>query len=109
MVAAMSLTNDEQHALTVIEQGLRRDDPLLVDRFACAPTVDQQRCRVVWARRMMAVGAVFTFFGLITSSGIISLGAILCCYGMVILVIAFWVVVRNRSLDSGGERRFPRR
>lgn len=102
----MSLTNDEQDALAVIERGLRRDDPLLAEHFAGAPTVDQRQRRVVWAHRMIVVGAVVTLLGLITADGLMSLGTILCGYGLVIVLIAICVAVHNRTLGRARHGRF---
>jgi hypothetical protein len=101
----MSLTNDEQHALEMIERGLRHDDPLLADHFAAAPTADQRQRRAVWARRLVAVGATIALLGLIASDGLISLGAILCGYGLVILSVAACVAVRNRTPSNDRRRR----
>jgi hypothetical protein len=70
--------------------------------------VDQRKRRAGWARRLAAVGATLTLLGLIASDGLISLGAILCGYGLVILSIAACMAVHNRTLARdrrGGDRR----
>lgn len=104
----MSMTDDEQQALDLIERGLRRQDPFLADQFATDQALELRRHRMVWGRRTMIVGVVFTLLGLISADGLISLGTVLCGYGLLILTVGIVVTAchrtRTRGRDSGGWR-----
>lgn len=97
----MSLTDDERHELELIEQELRRQDPVLADQLDAAPTQDRRRLRMTLACHAMVVGALMMVLGMAAAQGIPSLGAIFCLYGMVVVVLAVTVAVRNRI------RRWP--
>lgn len=93
----MSLTNEEQRALDQIERELRRGDPVLADRMETAPTNEQRRRRVIMARRTAWLGAALLMMGLVAAQGILSLGAIVAGYGLVIMLLSFGVAAYNRS------------
>lgn len=87
----MSLTNDERRALREIESELRRGDPKLAERMENALTIEQRRRRVVLARRVAWLGASVMFIGLMSARGLLSVGAVVTGYGLVILLISIGV------------------
>lgn len=93
----MSLTNEERRALERIERELRRADPLLASRMETAPTLQQRRRRVLLARRGAWLGAAVLLIGLVTAQGVLSLGAVIAGYGLVILLVSLGVAAYNRS------------
>lgn len=93
----MSLTNEEQRALELIERELRRRDPVLANRMETAPTTQQRSRRVAMARRTVWLGAALLLIGLVSVQGILSLGAVVAGYGLVIMVLSFGVAAYNRT------------
>lgn len=102
----MSLTDDEQRALELIERELRRGDPVLADRMEGAPTNEQRRRRVILARRGIWTGVAVMLIGLMAAQGIVSLGAVVAGYGVVIVLTSIGVAAYNRTRPA---RSSPRR
>ncbi len=97
----MSLTDDEQRALDQIERELRRGDPVLADRLDRAPTREIRAQRVAWARGTMWAGLVLMVAGLAAARGLVSIGAVVCAYGVLIAVVSVGVVWHNRTRPGG--------
>lgn len=97
----MSLTDDERRALASIERELRRRDPVLADRLDCAPTREMRQRRVTWAHRTVWAGLALMVVGLAAARGVVSLGAIVCAYGVLIVVVSLGVAVHNRTRSPG--------
>jgi hypothetical protein len=97
----MSLSNEEQHVLDEIESELRRDDPRLADHLESAPTPGQRHRRFVLARCSLIAGVMLMIVGLGTSRGLVSLGALVAWYGLIIVCLAGGVALHNRNRNAG--------
>lgn len=97
----MSLNDEEQRALDLIERELRRGDPMLADRLDRAPTREMRAQRVAWAHGTLWAGLALMVAGLAAARGLVSIGAVVCVYGVLIVLVSLGVAWHNRTRPAG--------
>jgi Protein of unknown function (DUF3040) len=81
----MELSEDEQRTLCGIETGCCADDPDFVRRLDFGAAA-HRRAQALWVTRATVwLGWIVLVIGAATARGVLSIGALLTCYGAVIL------------------------
>jgi len=81
------LSEHEQRTLWDIETGCCADDPEFARRLDVDAAV-HRRSQALWtARATLWVGAILLVMGIATARGVLSIGALVSCYGAVILAM----------------------
>ena len=82
----MTLSEDEQRTLEAIETGCRREDPGFVARLDLAATRYHSHCVVVMSQCAIWIGGVVVLIGAGLTRGLVSIGALVACYGLALIL-----------------------
>jgi len=96
MDVMMTLSRDEQRRFEEITTSLRADDPVFAPRLDGVEAQRRRRLADALARCGIWAGAALLLFGLAVTRGPISAGALIACYGFLIMVIGIVATVRGR-------------
>jgi Protein of unknown function (DUF3040) len=101
----MTLSEQEQRTLHEIETGCCTDDPDFVRRLDFG-AASRRRSRALWvARATVWIGWIVLVMGAATARGVLSIGTMLTCYGVVILAVG---AGNRRRLRTPWIRSHPR-
>lgn len=101
----MTLSEDEQNSLDRIENSLQADDP----QFAINLDVDAVKDSLLRRRRLADygfwIGLATMMGGAACAQGVLSIGAMISCYGFALLTWATLTLVRwHRANPTGGNQ-----
>lgn len=100
----MPLDEGERRALSDIERRLRREDPALADVLEGLSVLRERHQRL--GRRLLGIGLLVAFVGMVTQEGLLSAGALVLGYGLLAVVSGGVLLLRHRFRGLVGERPF---
>ena len=98
----MTLSEYEQRALDEIETGCGADDPGLAARLDLTALQTRRRRWVTAARSAAWLGWLVLVIGAGVARGLVSIGAFVACYGLVMIVAGTVTWIRNRTRRTSG-------
>jgi hypothetical protein len=93
----MTLSEHEQRTLDGIETGFCEDDPGFVVRLDLTAVLQHRRRVVVIAQTVIWIGWLVLVIGAGMAHGPVSIGALVGCYGLVMIIAGSLAWIRNRS------------
>ena len=100
----MTLSEYEQRALYEIETGCGADDPGFVARLDLTALQTRRRRLVTAARSAIWLGWLVLIIGAGLARGLLSIGALVACYGLVMVVAGAVTWIRNRTRGTSWGR-----
>ena len=93
----MTLSEHEQRTPAGIETGCREDDPGFAVRLDLTALLQRHRRVVVIAQTVIWIGWLVLVIGAGMAHGPVSIGALVGCYGLVMIIAGTLTWIRNRS------------
>ena len=93
----MTLSEHEQRTLEGIETGCRQDDPGFAVRLDLTALLQCRRRVVLIAQTMIWTGWLVLVIGGGMANGPVSIGALVGCYGLAMIIAGSLAWIRNRS------------
>ena len=93
----MTLSEHEQRTLEGIETGCRQDDPGFAVRLDLTALLQRRRRVVLIAQTMIWTGWLVLVIGGGMANAPVSIGALVGCYGLVMIIAGSLAWIRNRS------------
>ena len=93
----MTLSEHEQRTLDGIETGCREDDPGFAVRLDLTAQLQRRRRVVLIAQTVIWIGWLVLVIGAGMARGPVSIGAMVGCYGLVMIIAGTVAWIRNRS------------
>ena len=93
----MTLSENEQRTLDAIETGCRREDPGFAARLDLAAARHRRDRAVVMAQCVIWVGWLVLLIGAGMARGPVSIGAVVACYGLALIVAGTVTWLRNHG------------
>ena len=93
----MTLSEHEQRTLDGIETGCREDDPGFAVRLDLTALLRRGRRVVRIAQTVTWIGWLVLLIGAGMAHGPVSIGAVVACYGLAMIIAGSLAWIRNRS------------
>jgi hypothetical protein len=105
--ASMTLSEDEQHTLDEIGTSLVADDPEFAARLDVVAAQHALRRRRRVAGYGLWLGVTLLMLGATAAHGVLSIGAVVGCYGFLLLAWSTVTLLRCRSGPPGADPDRP--
>ncbi len=96
----MTLSEYERRTLDGIENNCRREDPAFADRMNLTAAQQRSSRSVVMAQCAIWIGWLMLMIGGGLARGAVSIGTVVACYGLILIVAGAAAWLRNRNLRT---------